>query len=890
MAKKELWQIGWAGGQTEGDLSKQTVKEILNSEINILGTLTPRNEIVHITGDDESITNTIDMKFMTNPADPDETLSVFLTTTHLRIRGATVTEDFSFGVTLDTDSEMIIVEGTLIYIAAIVSGDPIGVYSVSYINEGDRFKPPAHMQNHSDANEDTSGTSSWILEPVGGLVPVLTHIPMESTYTTDADTECASSPEKKVVIGTFLKEDMFSVDKTSLPLDRSLSVELGVQFVFQSGQVSPLSNTFTISISAAEVSWERNIALGINLAVSRDISRTVSKIHVYRKILELEGVKYSAGDQPYDLIYTAEMMSNDLENLDITASEGHILKYNEDADPRPGTENHIGYTLYGFNDGAPDADFVLRAIRARSVGVGTVITETKGWFEFETNTMFFWPRALTFSGALTMTLEDENVPTNNNYTAAYTSSQGVFLFESETGSLATMFTDTTAIEAFTYCPMVAIDCSGVDAMPLREADVTINHREWGADMAPFMTHMGVDGNASGEYANNPGSGTITKVQNQKCLLCHLDIGETGLADLEDILGYSQGEASTVYPRHIAYSSGRLLMLNLIQDDQNKPSRMAYSEFRKYRSVAKSNYVDYAPRDDGVGMAIAEFKGRVLVLHSTSAYIMDISGGSGMSWRELGAYNEINSLGRPAVVETPFGVFFGGVDYAYLFDGQKIVNISETPERRISDKYREMVGRGTPSFAWRSDLRQLWIVSLGDDGESDQRLEALVFDADRAAWHYHIFNELLSTTALPLEFLATSNQGGQEYLFCDENAATINKYGFDDTTVVRPFTWGIYTGQINMGSSEFQKKLKRIYIDTEGKVGDDGTETYGKISLDVDGYEQDFAPEVERHVTRISASNKNYYLDFSILAKADGGESWTGTIESLGLSYKPKKLK
>jgi len=202
----------------------------------------------------------------------------------------------------------------------------------------------------------------------------------------------------------------------------------------------------------------------------------------------------------------------------------------------------------------------------------------------------------------------------------------------------------------------------------------------------------------------------------------------------------------------------------------------------------------------------------------------------------------------------------------------------------------MVSRGTPSFAWRSDLRQLWIISLADDAETSRRLDALVYDADTASWHYHLFDELVSTTTTPLDFMAISNQGGVEYLFANENNATIQKFGLNDATIVRPFSWGINTGQINMGSSEFQKKLKRIYIDTKGKIDDDGNKTYGKLFVTVDGFTQDFEPKTDRHVTRVSSSNKNYYIDFGVYAESAGGESWTGTIESLGLSYKPKKLK
>jgi len=499
-----------------------------------------------------------------------------------------------------------------------------------------------------------------------------------------------------------------------------------------------------------------------------------------------------------------------------------------------------------------------------------------------------------FDGRLNINVVDKN-DQDNWYTMEYAISQGVFTWPSNTGSFVSVFQNNHVKDGDSYGPYVDVDVATKTVFPLQEigkvGEPNLVHG-YGPDICPYM----INTTAFPAYTvHKSGSGalytgTAPQVTDLEALTCYVDIGDARLVSVDDLTGFSQNERSIVKPRHIAVSSGRMLMLNVIQDDKYRVSRLCYSEFRKYLSVAESNYVDYEARDDGIGVGIAEFKGRVLILHSTSAYIMDISGGAGMSWRELGAYNEINALGRPAIVETPFGAFFGGQDFAYLFDGNRVQNISETPERRISKAYRKMVSRGTPSFAWRSDLRQLWIISLADDAETSRRLDALVYDADTASWHYHLFDELVSTTTTPLDFMAISNQGGVEYLFANENNATIQKFGLNDATIVRPFSWGINTGQINMGSSEFQKKLKRIYIDTKGKIDDDGNKTYGKLFVTVDGFTQDFEPKTDRHVTRVSSSNKNYYIDFGVYAESAGGESWTGTIESLGLSYKPKKLK
>lgn len=886
MSKKELWQVGWAGGQTEGDLTKQTVKEILNSEINILGTLTPRGEVINQSAEDETVANVIDLKFMTNPVDPSETLSVYLTTTHLRIRGSATTEDIALGVTLDSDSEMLIVEGTTIYIAAIVSGDPYGVFSISYTGSGDRFRPPENMDNHSGEGEISDPGDEWILNTPAGITPDLVHVEMSSTYISDTDTSLQTNSERRVVIGTYVNRSYSIEGRDDFPITDSMGIEVAVQFEMHDGQLSPLSDSATFSYTREATDADRTLSIAIGLAISSSISKRVRRIHVYRRVRELDGQNY--GDtNPLGLLYSADVMSEDLADAVIVSAESSIGKVDMEVD----TSAPWGKTQLG-QDPAATSEIVMHTSVNVYVEGATTINESAGWLEYSTDTMFYWPQAITYDGELHIELLDWNNWTTVYYKLKMENSQGVFTYPSLSGSYVSVFLDAHVKDGTTYAPYVTITHSTDVFYPLQDMTGITNDyvAGYGPDIAPYVINNIATPVATVNNGGTDQSQNVTGVSNVEALLCFVDVGDARLVNVDDLVGFTQQEASDVKPRHIATSSGRMLMLNVIQDDEYKVSRLCYSEFRKYTAVAKSNYVDYEARDDGIGVGIAEFKGRVLVLHSTSVYIMDISGGAGMSWRELGAYNEINALGRPAIVETPFGVFFGGQDFAYLFDGNRVNNISETPERRISAAYRKMVSRGTPSFAWRSDLRQLWIISLADDDETTRRFDALVYDADLGSWHYHLFDELTSTTALPLDFMAISNQGGAEYIFTNENDATIKKYSIDDTTLVRPFSWGVNTGQINMGSSEFQKKLKRIYIDTEGKVDDDGNGTYGKLYITVDGFTQDFEPDTARHVTRISSSNKNYYLDFSIYAESAGGESWTGTIESLGLSYKPKKLK
>lgn len=875
MSKKELWQVGWAGGQTEGDVSPQTVKEILNAEIDIKGTLYPRDEFVYDVAEDEAMINVIDLKFMVNPADPDETLNIFLTTTHLRIRSATVTEDIAFGITMDTDSEMLVVEGSDIYIAAIVSGEPVGIYTISYLKADTRFAPPSLVAPILQGGLQAF-TSNWIMDPPGTSAPIMTHIPITATYEDDVIAETVNDSASKVVIGTYMHEDFKTGSWASLPINTSYSAEYAVQFTYQNEQTSELSNTILVSYQADDTAPTHAIGIAVNLAVSRELSDNVKEINVYRKVHEIDGTKNPALTTPYELLFVIPIMTDDIEDQNIVAPTGFILPEYTEVDPAV----NKGATVLG--QGALE----LHTDITRTVDSGDDIMEVVGWLRYQTDdAMFFWPRSIVYSGTLNLNLVAES-DDQIYYKAVFAQSLGVFTAGAGISSFVVHFTGADVDGDFTYTPFTQASPSGNNINPLMHHSTTLEYTGYGPDVAPYMIDMNANGVYTAKTIGLTDTGAIGVVSSRHVVLSYLDIGEAGLATFDDISGFTIQEKSEVLPRHIGKSAGRLLYLNVVQDGKSKPSRLCYSEFRKYQNIAKSSYVDYDARDDGHGVGIAEFKGRLLVLHSTSTYIMDISAGGGMTWRELGAYNEINALGRPAVVETPFGVFFGGQDYAYLFDGNRVTNITETPDRRVSTQYRQMVARGDVTFAWRATRRQLWIMSL----DADSTQEALVYDADVGSWHHHMMDEMGVDDTTPEKMLSFWSSGVNEYFYSWYDSATVRRYNLDDTTIVRPFSWGIYTGKVNMGSSEFQKKLKRIYVDTVGKIDDDGNETYGRFVLDVAGYSQDFSPGVDRIVTRISSSNKDYYLDFSLIAPEDGGGSWTGTMESLGLSYKPKKLK
>jgi hypothetical protein len=824
------------------------------------------------------------------------------------------------------------INGTDIYIAAIDPSTklPIGVFHCMYLNSLNRFRLPLYTEGTSLGGE-VPISARWTMIGPSGVVPALSIIEVTERWGADPDntreafytsatTLCGYTKSRVVIAATAVRDRNMKTSTlmthfTPMAVEQTFSVEMCVQFVYADGTHSRLSNAAAFSVTTSYAN--QCIGIATTVAVSSSISQTVASVNVFRRIVKRD--ESVTPELDWELLYTADVSTDIIAEKDRVSSESSINKYwssLSDIDASCDGITSFGKKDTGFNTVVfPDA-----GSRRSFVGL---CAYTSGWFKCGTYTpdapdsylMVYCPNTLIAKGVHTVWAgqihESHNEDTDGWYykrvVGSSTPNEAVIAYGWE--SLLGSNTYCLGADESVLSPEVqnqptylmfpirryigAVDNWVSGSLSLSEQT---QHRAFGAELAGTAIFVPTASSVKTNYlAEGPTTASGSTMTGPRVMFMFVDNSQAGFS-VESVCGVKDEERSTVYPRKIAFVGGRMIGLNVVQDGKELSSRLSYSEFRRLNAFRESSYIDYDTRDDGSGVAIASFAGRILVLHTTSSYILDISGGSDMSWRELGAYGDVGAISDLAVVSTNVGIFFGSYSDVYWFDGTKLVKITELEGRRVSTAYRAM-DKSKVSLVWRGDLRQLWVC--------ERLSNILVFDMDRGAWHRHALSEISNGEhTTPIRF---NNVANVEFLTAQYKLLTVDAfYAFrfnPNVPTSCPFQWGLTTGLINMGASEIIKKSKSFYLDLSGVTTQPAEPWYLPAPneripwgldiwyTDVTGSVDKFiVPPTGRLVQRIRTSVRRSWLNFKVLAKLNGSTYWRGSIESLGLSYKPKRLK
>jgi len=944
MSEKKLWQVGWAAGQTEGDVSEQTVRDLINVELDVEGALYPRQQLSEVAGRQWSYNGTndtpYDIKYMNNPLVPSELYRVLLYKTGVKILkdsdGSTVgtflissAAGWSGGASIGPTSSLEI-HADNIYIAAMSTDSPplpLGVFKLVYISAATRFRPPKHCTSVTGGNGEVAYAARWAMLGPDGLAPVLAVYKIneiwgqqpsndKSAVVSNANTAIGIIPTKTKV-ALFMTRVLDRHDRTAplmevvspMAVNRHYVCEYAVQFVYADGTHSALSNSV---VCVSETNYrEQGVGIGTTVGINSGISEVIAGINVYRRIMRADE-EYSNGNA-FELLYTADFQTTMLESKDVTANSAMLTKHWNKYEV---TGGDLGHTI------DDDANYGVTGLRRVNTGFNLItpgagnrrffsglVSYTSGWFRMatyfadnpDTYLMVYCPQCLVAIGEHTVyagTTPDTMSDTHQaacHYKLVVGATGGndavvVYGYEANVGSNVYCVTNSQV----PLTPFLVPSGYGLAISPsyqhigVEYADDGIvpafSRRQtptFGWDLFGAVLFQPANSTVHASYPDHPSaaqlSGNGTRMIDPYAIMFYVDYSQA-MATLENVSGLTSDERSIVLPRRIAFGVGRMLCLNVDQDGVTKSSRLAYSEFRRFNAFRKSNYIDYGSRDDGVGVALGFFAGRLLVLHTTASYALDVSGGTDMAWREIASHTDIGCLSAKAMVVTSMGIFFADSFEVYWFDGERITKISDLEGRRVTAAYRAM-NKANVTLAWRSDKRQLWVC----DGST-----VLVFDIDRGAWHKHLLTDAQASSHV----VRFNDLAGATYLtaiYRSGNVSTFYNYGFSSSGLTTPFVWGVRTGPINMGASEIVKKSKSLYIDTVGATGTSGDFMVWYTNPD-SANDKEFTPGVTRTVHRIKISTRKPWLDIMVLAKATGGVYWRGVVESVGLSFRPKRLK
>lgn len=374
-------------------------------------------------------------------------------------------------------------------------------------------------------------------------------------------------------------------------------------------------------------------------------------------------------------------------------------------------------------------------------------------------------------------------------------------------------------------------------------------------------------NDPGEYVESSGSLGLPAV-------LQLDTGVPGIETLDSSLGSAPEDVVMPEAGAIANIGGRLFALNVSYGGASFKSRLLYTAAGR-GVFSKSHFIDYAGVNEGFGVAIAYWRSMLLLFYSDAVYMLDISSGDELSWRQVGSVVASPPCNQMATCVTSSGVVWAGDD-VYGVLGSEIRNLTSPDDRptTMRSRYRELISgrRNDVTVHYLDVMNQVW-VCVGST--------ALVLEMDRLTWHEHDFGASISKVVS----LHGDDNGGATVHFLDSSGwMRKSEYVYAVSGVVG-FDWGIEF-LFDAGVPEVSKRPKSMHVsfDSSDAVSamvslHDWASGTGTVVNSV------FQP---RAVSRLSTSARGRTIQGMVTVRS--GAAWDTMISSIGLVYKAKKLK
>jgi hypothetical protein len=869
-SQRKLHQIEWQAGQTDGEIGQASVRRLLNIEMDKPGELRPRDAVV--TTPIYSNVSAIDFaKMSADPTgDSPDGWDFYLTDEAVDIYKA---GSSTLYVTLDISAEIgglleatstIQVYGTSAYVVAIGGGGKqLGIMTIYSTGDNSRFAPPLSLPAYGidGAESEQQGTPQWQMSYENFASPLV-----EPVYVDNSEGEqnawLEEAAQKAVGENTvvLLWTRVYAAEEVDnvVGYSEAGAAEYAIQFKYVNGEFSDLGDeTIRIWVEAGDF-------VAYTVAVGANFRHDVSHLNVYRRLL-------SAEDLEWELIDAIPVYSEYVTNNNAEFASRKDLLGGESA-----SENWGG--TWRLEDNYTSETQLIGRVEFESDL--SSCNRTRGWLHMQSpqgnEGYFFHAEHFIADGTLTVTFESADHP---DYEYLYYRVNAVVVAPIANGEKI------AEVVGGTWLPIPWIGLGGGNYIRIDKDDDLPWDTIYNVPLPLGRCGVIYRGTSYyGEAMFNGASGTTIDWQGQtpssstfNSVLCMaVDKGSAALQTLASVIGGDEDTLVDVSPRHIDFVGGRMVMLDVLMDnEETHRSRLMWSEPGLFSSVNSTNYIEYGYQGGGEGVGVAKHGSKMLVMTTSSLNALDISGGSDMSWRPVGKWDNVGCIGPRAFTETPFGVVLADASAAYLWNGQGLEKLTESAQRGvyIKDTYLGYLD-GLDSVIYRAKMQQVWFCNGAD---------VLVLDLLTRAWHEHHISEGLGGHAL---IGADNSDGNDRLVACSTGGPGMSVYGFSSAQA--PFDWGIDVGPITLNVPEVIKKLKRIYVETEVIGADPGAPNpYGNFEVDVDGN----ITVVERPgsgVHRVSKSFRGYAIWPTVFVREE--EPWRGAIKSIAMSYKPKKLK
>ena len=951
---KKLHQVDWSKGQVDGDNLPGMVKEILNMELDRPGALYTRAslDMTGVPVSNAHGHARIETNVTGDPTYADYVWDVYFRDTFIQLIGTPVggssdpnvykTSSYPFDVAdLDATRCETITYGEKVFFCAVDTSDvPLGVCIVSFTPPGSRFRAGPGI---SDSPYDVSAFRQshdwdWRVRSLNRVKPVVSSevarsfkllanndladlwfVACEGADVHDSLFEAESALKQRIGVGEcgLLLTAMPEADGL---YGSSAIVDFHIQYKYLDGSYSGMSDSCRISVSTVASQEEGDIfpndhvsssdffeisghetlkyGVGVGLFLDKEFDINVDEVRIFKKVLTYDNADLEETSD-YDLVHIAKIKDDeDAPVEEYTAGEiAGVDRYkwlDDEVIEHDSTDytfllNYCSRTKPARRSGAVviELDNTLWHGSSRRGGLTFENGEVEGgsgWSE-NSHLLHYIPECFGVKSA-EMVMDWDNLNTDAFGDVVLRTTDVYALAESHKNDAPE-----TRVALGSQLPVY---------IATRNSDGTTEGVSGHSMLQPFrinldevytaaikrdgsmFTNQGIclldvqSDNTTFTYSYGGGS-TLTdsllfdSVARDPIVFI-MDMGRAGLYTDESFSGVDQSDFVQVRPRHIAVIGGRLFCLNGFFDGIDEETRLFYSSHGDHTAFSKYAYIDYGKRNDGIGVSMSTHKNKLILHFSGATYILDISGGIDSSWRELGAVAGVGTITPHATTETPVGVFwYNGLDVVW-FDGREIITVSNLVRQRrsVRETLAEMVGdRHTDvRLMYRKSIRQAWVCVDNN---------VLVLDIDTLAWHKHELGDEVNGYLRSIEGSAD-----------DEVLVTTSaNYQFVNTSIVE-FTWGIKT-VVDIGVPEIDKKAKRIYVDV--RPDDDTSQHLFEMIITGNSLPQthQMLTEIGGGVIRLQASIRGRHIELDIHSK-EGSELWATEIESLGMSYKPKRVK
>ena len=294
----------------------------------------------------------------------------------------------------------------------------------------------------------------------------------------------------------------------------------------------------------------------------------------------------------------------------------------------------------------------------------------------------------------------------------------------------------------------------------------------------------------------------------------------------DVVGTRATPSDVRYKTAVVGSGSIVFIGNVKFDGRDMPDSMMFSMPGKPGLFPKYNRFDSPSSDGSPITALAAFKDTILQFKQNGMYVINVSNPAQFyaqsSFRDCGVFNPCQ------VFTTSFGVIFVNKYGCFIYDGQKVISLTNgkfdwKSQSGIEEVASEVSGSKVPCVGYDPSSQNIIVLkNIGDSVDSTDEDNGWVYNMTTQSWTEG--SDMITNAANTRlsNFIITSHG----YLSIKSNQdATLLNYNHDKLIDTGAQTITYWTKDLDFGLPSQTKFLYKVYVTYKGK-GDTLTCGYG----------------------------------------------------------------